>query len=157
MTSSDDLIRMAREGAASKFPAKRIAIVTCMDARVDPLPALSLRRGDAHVIRNAGGLITPDATRSLILSQRSLGTQSIDVMMHTDCGVLGLDEDALRAEIAAEAPRVRLGSFGSFDDLERELQRGVEALRQLEALPHRDRIRGLVLDVATGRARLAVR
>jgi carbonic anhydrase len=159
MTSSDDLLRQARSGvaeSAGRTPKRRRAVVTCMDIRVDPLPALSLRAGDAHVIRNAGGVITDDVLRSLIVSQRKLHTTAIDVMMHTDCGMLGLDEEGLADEIAGETGRPFRASFHGFADLETELRRGVEVLRASAALPRRDQIRGHVFDVTTQRVRKVV-
>lgn len=158
MTStSDDLIRQARGvSVPSPSPARHHAIVTCMDVRVDPLAAVSMRQGDAHVIRNAGGIVSTDALRSLVISQRKLGTRSIDVMMHTHCGVLGLDQAELAAEVAVDAPGSRVPDFHGFADLEAELRRGVEMLRTSPLLPARDRIRGLVFDVATQRAAVVV-
>jgi carbonic anhydrase len=127
-----------------------------MDARVDPLPALGLTPGDAHVIRNAGGIVTDDVVRSVAVSQRRLKTVAVDVMMHTDCGMLGLEEDTLRREIAEQAGRPVGVTFHSFDDLEMELRRGVNSLRRNLALSSRDRVRGLVYDVATGKAAVVV-
>jgi carbonic anhydrase len=157
MKSSADLIRQARTDAPSAtFPGRRHAIVACMDVRLDPLAAVSMRLGDAHVIRNAGGLITADVVRSLVISQRALRSHSIDIVMHTDCGMLGLDERALAAEIVADNPGASIPDFLGFSDLEAALRRGVERLRGAPALPHRDRIRGLVFDVVGGRTRVVV-
>lgn len=160
MTSSDDLVRQARAGIAggsgSKVPQRAIAVVTCMDARVDPLPALGLEPGDAHVLRNAGAIVTDDMLRSLVVSQHMLGTRAVDVMMHTDCGMQGLGDENLNAAIAAAAGSVARLRFLGFSDLEAELHRGVERLRSAAALPARDRIRGLIFDVATGRPRVVV-
>lgn len=158
MTSSDDLIRRAKGGRQplAKEPSRRLAVVTCMDVRIDPAQALGLKPGDAHVIRNAGGVVTTDVVRSLAVSQRRLRTTAIDVMMHTDCGMLGLDEDALRREIAADAGRPVTIALHSFDDLEEELRRGVEALRTSLALAARTAVRGLVYDVVAQRATVVV-
>lgn len=159
MTSSDDLVRRARAGISSgptKVPARALAVVTCMDARVDPLPALNLSPGDAHVIRNAGGVVTDDVVRSLVVSQRMLNTRAVDLMMHSDCGMQGLAEDELAAAIAADMGRPPRMQMLSFDDLEAELRRGVDALRGVAVLAARNRIRGLIYDVASQRARVVV-
>ncbi len=158
MKSSDDLIRQARSAAPdAKFPARHHAIVTCMDVRIDPLAVMSMRPGDAHVIRNAGGIVTADVVRSLVVSQRVLETRSIDLVMHSDCGMFGLDERALAAEIVADDRGAKVPDLLGFADLEAELRRGVGRLRATLALPHRDRIRGLVFDVVAGRTRLVER
>ena len=157
MTSSDDLIRDARAatGATSGVPKRKQAVVTCMDTRLDPLRMLNAAIGDLHVIRNAGGLVTDDVERSLVISQRRLRTTRIDVIMHTNCGMNGLDEAALRAEIvgAGAAPPSR---FGSFANLDAELRRGVEQLRSNPALKNRTQIRGYVYDLGTFTLKLIV-
>ncbi len=159
MTSSRDLVKQARavlSGGEGRIPQRQLAVVTCMDARVDPLPALGLQPGDAHVIRNAGGLITNDVLRSLVLSQHELQTKAVDVVMHTDCGLFQYDAKALAARLRAETGR-RLGfEFGGFSDLEGELQSAVELLRSTPELAFRDRVRGLVYDVATRRLQTVV-
>ena len=109
-------------------PRKKLAVLACMDARIDLYSLLDLERGDAHIVRNAGGLVTDDALRSLSISQRLLGTDEIVVVMHRDCGMEGADEP------------------GSFGDVEEELRAGLERLRSAEELPIRDRIRGLIYD-----------
>jgi carbonic anhydrase len=125
-----------------------------MDARVDPWRLLSAGVGDIHVIRNAGGLVTPDAERSLVASQRKLETTRVDVIMHTQCGMLGMDEDALNAELAAAGAAPM--DFGSFDDLDAALRRSVALLRSNPALLHRDSIRGYVYDIDAGALRLLI-
>ena len=123
-----------------------------MDARLDVEETLGLRTGDAHIIRNAGGIATDDVIRSLIVSQALLGTDEIVVIGHTRCGLLGADEDAIRGRLA-EATGVDLDlEFGSFDDLEASIRASVERLRThpwIDAV----RIHGLIFDVATGRLR----
>lgn len=159
MTSSDELIRQARRGGeapVAREPSRRLAVVTCMDARIDPLAALGLAFGQAHVIRNAGAVVTPDVIRSVAVSQRRLGTTAIDLMMHTDCGMLGLDEEVLRREIAADAGQSAGIAFHAFDDLHGELRRGVDALRRSPALAARTGVRGLVYDVVTHRTTVVV-
>jgi carbonic anhydrase len=155
MTSSDDLIRDARaaSGSMSKIPKRHQAVLTCMDTRLDPLRMLNAGAGDLHVIRNAGGLVTEDTERSLILSQRRLETRRIDVIMHTSCGVYRFDEDTLTAEIRADGGETN-GRFGSFDDLEQELRRGVTRLRANTALGDRSQIRGYIYDLSTSTLRL---
>jgi carbonic anhydrase len=124
----------------SAEPRRRIAVLTCMDARIDPLAVLGLELGDAHVIRNAGGLVTGDAIRSLSASQRALGTEEIVLMMHEDCGLHRASPD--------EYP-------GAFEDLDEELRRGLARLRDSAELPARERIRGCVFDPRTGELREA--
>ena len=133
-------------------PVLGLVIVTCMDARLDVLRALGLDMGDAHIIRNAGGLATDDVIRSLIVSQQLLGTHEIVVIGHTGCGLIGADEDALRNRMAAETGEALAIAFGSFDDLDASVQASVERLRThawLKRIP----VHGLVFDVATGRLR----
>ena len=111
-------------------PRRKLAVLACMDARIDPYELLGLERGDAHIVRNAGGLVTEDALRSLSASQRLLGTEEVVVVMHRDCGLQG------RAD------------FGGFEDVETELRSGLERLRSSVELTARDRIRGLIYDPA---------
>ena len=113
-------------------PKRRLAVLACMDARLEPHTLLGLERGDAHVIRNAGGLVTDDALRSLSASQRLLETEEIVVVMHRDCGLEGRPD------------------FGGFEDVEEELRAGLERLRTSPELVARDRIRGLIYDPDDG-------
>jgi carbonic anhydrase len=133
-------------------PLGAIAILTCMDARIVPEEALGLRPGDAHVIRNAGGLATEDAIRSLVLSQQVLGTEEVLVIQHTGCGLFGLDDAELRSRMVAKTGRSPGLTFGGFSDLEASVRRQVDTLRRhpwLEPGP----VHGLVYDVLTGRLR----
>jgi len=133
-------------------PQRGLAIVTCMDSRLDVLRALGLAMGDAHLIRNAGGLVTDDVIRSLIVSQQLLGTGEIVVIGHTGCGLLGADEDAVRDRMVAETGAELDIDFGSFDDLDDSVRASVDRLRThpwLKRVP----VHGLVFDVATGRLR----
>lgn len=129
--SSKDMVKAARAALhePSRVPTKRLAVVTCMDARIDPLRLLRAAPGEIHVLRNAGGIITEDVVRSIVVSQTQLGTDRVMVIMHTDCGMEGVDEAAVGAAVrdatGAEL-NVRLGSFGRVRD---ELERGVSALR----------------------------
>jgi carbonic anhydrase len=138
--------------ALTAAPLRHLAVVACMDARLNVEAALGLRPGEAHVIRNAGGLATEDVIRSLIVSQQLLGTDEVIVIGHTGCGLLGADEDALRDRLAAATGEAVDIGFGSFDHLEASIQASVERLRThpwLKSGP----VHGLVFDVATGRLR----
>lgn len=153
----DELVEHNREYAASftdaglpGAPARRLAVVACMDARLDVTAALGLRNGEAHVIRNAGGVITDDVIRSLCLSQRALGTREILLVHHTQCGVQGLDEERLRAELATEVGEAPAWSFESFDDPYDDVRRSIERLRTSPFLLHTDAIAGFVYDVNDG-------
>jgi carbonic anhydrase len=138
--------------ALTAAPLSGLAIVACMDARLDVEEALGLRTGDAHIIRNAGGLATDDVIRSLIISQQLLGTNEIVVIGHTQCGLLGADETAMRDRLAAATGQDLDIGFGSFDDLEATIRASVERLRSHPWLK-RAAIHGLVFDVGTGRLR----
>ncbi len=133
-------------------PLRGLAIVACMDARFEVDVALGLRTGEAHVIRNAGGLATEDVIRSLIVSQQLLGTNEIFVIGHTGCGLLGADDDALRDRLTAATGEALEIGFGSFDDLDATVRASVERLRTHPWLK-RGPVHGLVFDVATGRLR----
>ncbi len=116
MTASEELVRRAKNSVfgSSPRPKKRLAVVTCMDGRIDPLRILAMSLGDIHVIRNAGGIVTEDVLRSLLVSQRMLGTREVLIFMHTDCGLYGLDERAEKAAVEAEtASASRLNSVHS--------------------------------------------
>ncbi len=140
--------------ALPKAPARRLAVLTCMDARLDPQSFLGLELGDAHVIRNAGGRATEDAVRSLVISQRLLGTNEVLVIHHTDCGMLTFSNqelvDRIREELGADASG---WDFLPFSDLEQSVRDDVEALRRSELIPDDVRIAGAVYDVGTGRLR----
>jgi carbonic anhydrase len=133
----------------SPRPRRRVAVLACMDARIDLFSMLGLERGDAHIIRNAGGLVTDDAIRSLSISQRLLGTEEIVVVMHTGCGLHGASEDEFAQALAADGilPSWRLGAF---EDVEATLRHGLARLRASRELPARDRIRGFVFEPETG-------
>jgi carbonic anhydrase len=136
-------------------PRRKVAVLACMDARMDLFLMLGLARGDAHIIRNAGGLVTDDALRSLSVSQRVLGTEEIVVVMHDDCGLHGASEDRFAEELAADgaAPTWRLGAFA---DLDATLRAGLALLRSSPELPARDQIRGFIFDPETGALREVV-
>lgn len=139
--------------ALTAAPLSGIAVIACMDARLDVEEALGLRTGDAHIIRNAGGVVTDDVIRSLIVSQQLLGTNEIVVIEHTGCGLHGADEAGLRAKVAATAgttPDAIAMKFGSFADLEGTVRSQVARLREHPYL-RRGPVHGLIFDVATGR------
>jgi carbonic anhydrase len=137
-------------------PALRLAIVTCMDARIDQFAVFGLQPGDAHVIRNAGGLVSPYTLRSLVLSQRALGTREILVAQHTDCGLHGLDDDALAREITAEVGVPPPWRAGGFADLEESVRASMRRLRAATELPYRDGVRGAIIDLVHGGVREVV-
>lgn len=160
MAVIDDLLAANAAYAASTGrqalgapPLRRLAVVTCMDSRIDVFGALGLELGQAHIIRNAGGLATDDVVRSLVLSQRALGTREVMVVQHTRCGLHHLDESALAAEVADEVGSEPPFPFGAFTDLDGSVRRSVDRLRSSPWLPHREVVRGFVFDVDTGRLR----
>ena len=159
MANADDMLAVAAarpdELAAPGLeprPRRSVAVLSCMDTRIDLFPMLGLGRGDAHIIRNAGGLATDDAIRSLSISQRLLGTDEIVVVMHEDCGLHGASEDEFRQSLAQDGvlPTWRLGAF---DDVEATLRHSLERLRGARELTARDHIRGFVFDPETGALR----
>ena len=136
-------------------PLSGLAILTCMDARLDPCEMLGLRPGDAHVIRNAGGLATEDAIRSLVVSQQALGTHEVIVIGHTGCGMLKFPEDAVRRQLAAQTGRRLDMHFLGFEDLESSVRTQVERIRShpwMKPVP----VHGLIYDVNSGRLREVV-
>lgn len=155
MTLSGDRIKSARQsiGRMPAEPSRRLAVVTCMDVRVDPLRILDAGLGEVHIIRNAGGLVTDDALRSLLLSQRKLGTRQVLVMMHTDCGVLGLDDTQELDEIEAETGNRPGLVLGGFTDTEARLQASLDTVRASPFLPHTDQVSGAIYDVEGGQLR----
>jgi carbonic anhydrase len=136
---------------APSRPALGLAIVTCMDARIDVERMLGLRAGDAHILRNAGGVVTDDVIRSLVISQRLLGTRAILLVHHTDCGMLTFRDDDLRREIEREVGIRPPFAFDAFPDLVADLHQSVRRLAASPFLPHKDEIAALIYDVHTGR------
>jgi carbonic anhydrase len=134
------------------LPAKKVAVLACMDARIDPAKALGLQEGDAHVIRNAGGVATEDALRSLTLSQRLLGTEEIILIHHTDCGMERFKDDELKEQILAETG-IRPGfALEAFSSAEADVRQTAARIRASPFLPHKS-IRGFVYEVETGKLR----
>ena len=139
------------QGDLSMPPAKQVAVVACMDARLDVYRILGLGLGEAHVIRNAGGVISEDAIRSLIISQRLLGTTEIVLIHHSDCGMLTFNDDEVKERISAEVgirPSLALEAFSDEVD---DVQQSIARLRANPFIANKDRIRGFVFDVRTGR------
>ncbi|MBA3420510.1 MAG: carbonic anhydrase [Thermoleophilaceae bacterium] len=134
-------------------PAKRIAVVTCMDARLSPYVMLGLNEGDAHVISNAGGVITDDEIRSLAISQRLLGTEEIMVIHHTDCGMLTFTDDDFRRQIQDETGIKPQWPAEAFADLEEDVRQSVARITTNPFIPKKDSVRGFVYEVETGRLR----
>lgn len=131
-------------------PSKGVAVVACMDARLDVYRALGLAEGEAHVIRNAGGVITADEIRSLAISQRLLGTTEIVLIHHTDCGMLTFEDSSFRDDIAAQVGQRPEWSSEAFTDLEQDVRDSMERITSSPFVPHTDQLRGFVFDVATG-------
>lgn len=131
-------------------PAKNIAIVACMDARLNVYGALGLNEGDAHVIRNAGGVITEDEIRSLAISQRLLGTKEIVLIHHTDCGMVTFTDDEFKAAIERDTGVRPAWAAESFADEVDDVRQSLRRVRNSPFIPHTDSVRGFVFDVATG-------
>ena len=132
-------------------PSAHLAVVACMDARLNVYAILGLGDGEAHVIRNAGGVITDDEIRSLAISQRLLGTQEIILIHHTDCGMLTFTDDAFKQSIQDETGIKPPWAAESFSDLDRDVRQSIARIKASPFVPHKDAIRGFVFDVATGK------
>jgi carbonic anhydrase len=134
-------------------PARGVAVVACMDARLDVHKILGLKEGDAHVIRNAGGVITDDEIRSLTISQRLLGTREIILIHHTDCGMLTFSDDELKAQIHEDVGLKPHFSMESFSDLEEDVRQSIARIQASPFIPHKQSVRGFIYEVETGRLR----
>ena len=132
-------------------PAKHVAVVACMDARLNVDAILGLQEGEAHVIRNAGGVVTDDEIRSLAISQRLLGTREIILIHHTDCGMLTFTDDEFKRSIQDETGLKPAWAAEAFPDLEEDVRQSVKRIVSSPFVPHTDSVRGFVFDVATGR------
>ena len=158
-TVIDELVRNARlheadfRGPRAVVPARHVAIVTCMDSRIDTFSIFGLDSGEAHIIRNAGGLVTDDVLRSLVVSQRVLQTREVVIMHHTGCGLHNADEAALRETIRRETGAEPPYPFGAFPDLDEAVRGATKRVREHPFLPHRDQVRGFVYDVERGQLR----
>jgi carbonic anhydrase len=157
MTITDDLIRNA-ESYAETFdggdlplpPAKQVAVLACMDARLNVYGLLGLHEGDAHVIRNAGGVVTDDEIRSLSISQRLLGTKEIVLIHHTDCGMLTFGDDAFRRQVQADTGIKPEWAAEAFDDLEEDVRQSIARIQASPFIPVKENVRGFIYDVKTG-------
>ncbi|MDJ0939449.1 MAG: carbonic anhydrase [Woeseiaceae bacterium] len=132
-------------------PAKKVAVVACMDARIETGRLLGLEEGDAHVIRNAGGVVTDDVIRSLAISQRLLGTEEIVLIHHTDCGMLTFSDDEVKADIEAETGLRPSFALEAFSNLEDDIRQSIRRIQASPFVPKKDKIRGFVYDVHNGR------
>jgi carbonic anhydrase len=134
-------------------PSKHIAVLACMDARINVYAVLGLEEGESHVIRNAGGVVTEDEIRSLAISQRLLGTKEIVLIHHTDCGMLTFTDDQFKRGIQDETGIKPDWSAESFTDLDEDVRQSIARIKASPFIPHTDQVRGFVFDVATGRLR----
>jgi carbonic anhydrase len=160
MSTTDELLRSAENYAASfdkgdlpMPPGRKIAIVACMDARLEPARLLGLEEGDAHVIRNAGGVITDDEIRSLAISQRLLGTEEIVLIHHTDCGMLTFTDDEFRRSIQEETGIKPEWAAEAFDDIDADVRQSIGRIKASPFIPRKDSVRGFVYEVETGKLR----
>ena len=158
MSVTDDLLRNNEryagsftKGALPLPPAKGVAVVACMDARLDLHELLGLDEGDAHVIRNAGGAVTEDAIRSLVISQRLLGTREVILIHHTDCGMLTFTDDQFKRSIQDETGLKPQWAAEAFTDLDEDVRQSIARIKASPFIPHKDAVRGFVFDVATGK------
>ncbi len=134
-------------------PAKKLAVIACMDARLDVHKILGLREGDAHVIRNAGGVVTDDVIRSLTISQRLLGTEEVILIHHTDCGMLTFKDDDVKQQVQEEVGIRPHFSLEAFSDLEEDVRQSIRRIQASPFIPKRKNVRGFVYEVTTGRLR----
>ena len=153
LSNNEDYAAGFEHGHLEARPRLKLAVLTCMDARIDPARILGLGPGGAHVIRNAGGVLTDDVIRSLAISQHELGTEEILVIQHTECGLLKLSDEEFGRRLEATTGERPPWPARGFPDLEASVRGAVEQLRAERLLPHTDRIGGMVYDVHTGRLR----
>ena len=159
MTATDELLAN-NEVYAATFggllplpPARQLAVVACMDARLNVYGILGLNEGEAHVIRNAGGVVTDDEIRSLTISQRLLGTREIILIHHTDCGMLTFHDDDVKAQIEADTGLRPPFALEAFPDLDADVRQSIARIKASPYIPHKDSVRGFVYEVETGRLR----
>lgn len=156
METIDELVENNRAFAArvpdqhlDVKPSRQLTIVTCMDSRLDVFQALGLQDGEAHILRNAGGVITDDVIRSLAISQRKLDTRTIMLIHHTNCGMQTITDDGFRAELQEATGTAPAFAIESFQDVEADVAQSIRRVRRSDFIPHRDRVRGFVYDVDT--------
>jgi carbonic anhydrase len=160
MSSTDELLRN-NEAFAKTFdgadlpapPAKKVAVIACMDARLNPHAILGLEAGDAHVLRNAGGVVTDDEIRSLAISQRLLGTEEVILIHHTGCGMLGFTDDEFKRQVREDIGVEPPWSPEAFSDLDENVRESIERIASSPFIPHKESIRGFVYELETGRLR----
>jgi carbonic anhydrase len=141
------------KGELPLSPAKRVVVVACMDARLNPYGLLGLSEGDAHVIRNAGGVVTDDEIRSISISQRLLGTEEIMLIHHTDCGMLTFSDDDFRRQVQEETGVKPEWAAEAFDDLDEDVRQSIARIKASPFVPKKEKVRGFVYEVETGRLR----
>ena len=158
MSTTDELLRNCQDYAASFThgdlpmpPARQVAVVACMDARLNVYGLLGLREGEAHVIRNAGGVVTDDVIRSLTISQRLLGTREVILIHHTDCGMLTFKDDEVKADIEADTGLRPHFALEAFSDLERDVRQSIARIKHSPFVLNKDSVRGFIFDVTTGK------
>lgn len=163
MSTTDELLINNQSYAASHGtgglqapPARRLAVVACMDARLDVYRVLGLAEGDAHVIRNAGGVVTDDVLRSLVISQRLLGTEEVILIHHTDCGMMSFTDDAVKAQIEADTGIRPAFALEAFPELDADVRQSIARIKASPFVPKKDGIRGFVYEVETGQLREVV-
>ena len=157
MSTTDEFLSNAEAYAASFDkgdlplpPARKVAIVACMDARLNPQGVLGFSEGDAHVIRNAGGVITDDEIRSLAISQRLLGTEEIILIHHTDCGMLTFTDEQFEEQLEEDTGQKPGWVAESFTDLEADVRKAIDRIKASPFIPHKDKVRGFVYQVESG-------
>jgi carbonic anhydrase len=160
MSTTDELLRNAEryaegfdKGSLAMPPAKHVAVVACMDARLLPSQVLGLQEGDAHVIRNAGGVVTDDVIRSLTISQRLLGTREILLIHHTDCGMLTFTDEDLKRQIQADVGIRPPFALEAFANLEDDVRQSIARIEASPFVPHKDQLRGFIYEVEKGTLR----
>jgi carbonic anhydrase len=141
------------QGDLTLPPARKLAVLACMDARLDPAKVLGLNEGDAHVIRNAGGVVSDDALRSLAISQNLLGTEAIILIHHTDCGMLTFTDDEFAEKLEAETGHRPDWPVHTFQDLDANVKASIDKIRKSPFVPNTDNVKGFVYEVETGRLR----
>ena len=151
LRKNDAYARSFDKGSLPLPPAKHLAVLACMDARLDVHKILGLNEGDAHVIRNAGGVVSDDVIRSLAISQRLLGTREIVLIHHTDCGMLTFKDDQVKAQIEADTGIRPAFALEAFPDAEQDVVQSMARISASPFIPHKDQLRGFVYDVRSGR------
>ena len=158
MSSTDTFVANAERYAASfeagglpMPPASHVLVVACMDARLNPYGILGLSEGDAHIVRNAGGVVTDDAIRSIVISQRLLGTNEIILIHHTDCGMLTFHDDDVKAQIEADTGLRPPFALEAFPGVDADVRQSIARIKVSPYIPHKDSVRGFIYEVETGR------